>query len=48
MIVTRTGISKVAMSPDGRFVASMTVDDEHWKLWDAARGIECMAGARVD
>jgi len=38
----------VAMSPDGRFVASMGGGEECWKLLDAASGVECMAGARHD
>jgi WD40 repeat protein len=38
----------VAMSPDGRFVASVGGRSECWKLWDAASGVEWMAGARHD
>jgi len=39
----------VAMSPNGRFVASVDrVGTENWKLWDAASGAERMVGARHD
>ena len=38
----------VAMSPNGRFVASVGYDEENWKLWDAANGAEWMTGARHD
>jgi len=38
----------VEMSPDGRFVASVSNAQESWKLWDAASGIERMAGVRHD
>ena len=38
----------VAMSPSGRFVASVGGGDESWTLWDAANGAERMAGARHD
>jgi len=38
----------VAMPPDGRFVASVNVSQESWKLWDAASGVVCMTGARHD
>jgi WD40 repeat protein len=38
----------VDMSPDGRFVASVAAGEECWKLWDAASGVEWMAGARHD
>ena len=37
-------ITHVAMSPDGRFVASVDHFDEFWKLWDAATGAEWMTG----
>jgi len=40
--------AEVAMSPSGRFVASVGGDHEHWMLWDAADGAERMAGARHD
>jgi len=40
--------TKVAMSPSGRFVASVSTAEENWKLWDAASGAERMAGARHD
>ena len=29
---------QVAMSPNGRFVASVGSDDDDWKIWDAASG----------
>ena len=38
----------VAMSPDGRFVASLGGGEENWKLWDVASGVVCMTGARHD
>jgi len=38
----------VAMSPDGRLVASVGGDGENWTVWDAARGVVCMTGARHD
>jgi len=38
----------VAMAPDGRFVATVDQAEEFWKLWDAASGVEWMAGARHD
>jgi len=41
-------ISRVTMSPDGRFVASVSIFEEFWKLWDAVDGVDCMAGARHD
>ena len=40
--------SRVAMSPDGRLVASVGVSDANWKLWDAANGAEWLAGLRHD
>jgi len=40
--------SGVAMSPDGRFVASVGLHPEHWTLWDAATGALHMASARHD
>jgi len=40
--------TQVAMSPSGRFVASVGGDDENWMLWDAACGAERMVGARHD
>jgi len=36
----------VAISPNGRFVASVGRCDPHWKLWDAANGVVHMVGAR--
>ena len=39
-------IVRVAMSPDGRLVASVTAAEEGWKLWDTASGVEWMSGAR--
>ena len=41
-------ISRVTMSPDGRFVASVSMFEEFWKLRDAVNGVDCMAGARHD
>jgi len=38
----------VAMSPNGRFVASVGTADENWKLWQAASGAEWMTGVRHD
>jgi len=38
----------VAMSLDGRFVASVEQDDPRWKLWDAASGAVHMVGATHD
>ena len=40
--------TSVAMSPSGRFVASVSTAEENWKLWDAASGAERMAGPRHD
>ena len=40
--------SGVAMSPDGRFVASVGLHPGHWTLWDAASGAVHMVGARHD
>jgi len=40
--------TQVAMSKDGRFVASVGGNDEHWKLWDVASGALYRAGARHD
>ena len=45
--VTRV-VHNVAMPPDGRFVASVNVSQENWKLWDAASGVVCMTSARHD
>ena len=39
--------TQVAMSPSGRFVASVG-GEENWMLWDAAHGAERMAGAKHD
>ena len=39
---------RVAMSPDGRFVASVGGNVECWKFWDAASGVVCMTGARTE
>ena len=39
------GDTAVAMSPDGRFVASVGRYDERWKLWDAASGALHREGA---
>ena len=36
----------VAISPSGRFVASVGSKDENWMLSDSASGDEWMAGAR--
>ena len=38
----------VAMSPDGRFVASVGESGDYWQLWDVASGVKCMAAARHD
>ena len=40
--------TKVIMSRDGRFVASVSDFEENWKLWDAASGVLCMSGDRHD
>jgi WD40 repeat protein len=40
--------ARVAMSPDGRFVATMSFDDAQWKLWEAASGAVHRAGATHD
>jgi len=40
--------ARVAMSPDGRFVASVGRDEEQWKLWDVSTGAVHMAGATHD
>ena len=40
--------ARVAMSPDGRFVASVGWCDEHWTLWDATSGEVHRVGARHD
>ena len=40
--------SRTAMSSEGRFIASVGGDDEHWKLWDAASGAVHKVGARHD
>ena len=40
--------ARVAMSPDGRFVASVGRDDAQWKLWDVSTGAVHMAGATHD
>ena len=37
-----------AISPDGRFVASVELDNQCWKLWDSASGALHRAGARHD
>ena len=39
---------RVAVAPDGRFVASVSFAEECWKLWDTASGAEWMTGARHD
>jgi len=36
---------RVAMSPDGIFVASVSDSEENWKLWDTASGAAWMTGA---
>ena len=38
--------TRVAMSSDGRFVASVSNSEENWKLWDAASGAAWMTGAK--
>ena len=40
--------STVAMSPTGRFVASIGAGNEHWKLWDATSGALHRVGATHD
>ena len=40
--------TRVAISPNGRFVASVGFADENWKLWQAASGTEWMTGVRHD
>jgi len=40
--------SGVAMSTDGRFVASVGLEDDQWKLWHAASGAIHSVGARHD
>jgi len=40
--------SRVVMSPDGKFVASVGFDDERWKIWDAASGALRRAGPTHD
>ena len=40
--------ARVAMSPDGRFVASVVRVDDQWKLWDVSTGAVHMAGATHD
>ena len=34
----RTSFHRVAMSPEGIFVASASDSEENWKLWDTASG----------
>jgi len=41
-------VHRVAMSPDGRFVASVGGPAECWRFHDAASGVVCMTGARHD
>jgi len=41
-------VHRVAMSPDGRFVASVGDLEENWKLLDAASGAAWMTGAKHD
>ena len=38
----------VAISPDGRFVASVELEHPRWKLWDTASGVVHMVGATHD
>ncbi|KAJ1479404.1 Quino protein amine dehydrogenase [Baffinella frigidus] len=41
-------VSSVAMSPNGRFVASVSSNTEHWTLWDAVSGAVNRVGATHD
>ena len=43
--IQQSSSTQVAMSLDGRFVASVGLYDPHWKLWDAASGAVHMVGA---
>ena len=46
---TGGGRAYVSLSPDnGRFVASVGMDEEHWKLWNATSGAVHRVGARHD
>jgi len=45
---SRPSTTRVAMSPNGRFVASAGIADENWKLWEASSGAEWMTGVRHD
>jgi len=40
--------TRVAMSPDGRLVASLGLKDEHWKLLDSSSGEVHRVGAKHD
>jgi len=44
----RYGHTKIAMTPDGRRVASVGFNDEQWRLWEAASGTLNRVGARHD
>ena len=37
---------RVAMAPDGRFMASVVRSEDYWTLFDAASGVVCMTAAR--
>ena len=41
-------VRSVDMSPDGRFVASVSESEDFWRLWDVASGVVSMTGARHD